>query len=104
MAAGLGVTSEEWEELRENIDDSFWVLRVIGSSIVPPPAWSEAKPIIQGTLHYQMITTDSHVARTSPCLFSFPQIAPLIISFIPRDYGCLTCDLSLSWVYNLNVV
>ena len=30
MAAGLGVTSEEWEELKGNIDNSFWVLRVIG--------------------------------------------------------------------------
>ena len=33
MAAGLGVTSEEWEELKGNVDDSFWVLRIIGSWI-----------------------------------------------------------------------
>jgi len=36
MAVGLGVTPEEWEELKGNVDDSFWVLRVIGSSISPP--------------------------------------------------------------------
>jgi len=35
MAAGLGVTSEEWKELRGNIDDSFWVLRVIGYPPLP---------------------------------------------------------------------
>jgi len=33
MAAGLGVTPEEWEELKGNVDDSFWVMRIIGSWI-----------------------------------------------------------------------
>ena len=36
MAIGLGVTPEEWEELKGNVDDSFWVMRVIGSLISPP--------------------------------------------------------------------
>lgn len=36
MAAGLGVTSEEWEELKGSIDNSFWVLRVIGSPFFLP--------------------------------------------------------------------
>lgn len=31
MAAGLGMTPEEWEELKGNVDDSFWVMRIIGS-------------------------------------------------------------------------
>lgn len=30
MAAGLGMTPEEWEELKGNVDDSFWVMRIIG--------------------------------------------------------------------------
>ena len=30
MAAGLGMTPEEWDELKGNIDDSFWVMRIIG--------------------------------------------------------------------------
>ncbi|KAI0632094.1 Clavaminate synthase-like protein [Trametes polyzona] len=30
MAAGLGLTSEEWAELRSKVDDSFWIQRVIG--------------------------------------------------------------------------
>ena len=36
MAAGLGVTAEEWEELKGNVDDSFWVMRIIGSWVSPP--------------------------------------------------------------------
>jgi len=35
MAVGLGVTPEEWEELRGNIDESFWVLRIIGYPPLP---------------------------------------------------------------------
>ena len=31
MAVGLGVTPEEWEQLKGNVDDSFWVMRIIGS-------------------------------------------------------------------------
>jgi len=30
MAEGLGMTKEEWRELRNQVDDSFWVMRVIG--------------------------------------------------------------------------
>jgi hypothetical protein len=32
MAEGLGMTKEEWKELRAQVDDSFWVMRVIGKS------------------------------------------------------------------------
>lgn len=31
MAVGLGMSPKEWEELRGQVDDSFWVMRVIGS-------------------------------------------------------------------------
>lgn len=30
MAHGLGMTPDEWEDLKGKIDDSFWVMRVIG--------------------------------------------------------------------------
>jgi hypothetical protein len=30
MSIGLGMTREEWLELRSQVDDSFWVMRVIG--------------------------------------------------------------------------
>lgn len=33
MAIGLGMTPEEWSELRSKVDDSFWVMRVIGIHI-----------------------------------------------------------------------
>ena len=33
MSVGLGMSKSEWEELRSKVDDSFWVMRVIGYSI-----------------------------------------------------------------------
>ena len=30
MATGLGMTDTEWEDLKAQVDDSFWVLRIIG--------------------------------------------------------------------------
>ncbi|KIY67560.1 Clavaminate synthase-like protein [Cylindrobasidium torrendii FP15055 ss-10] len=35
MADGLGVTEDEWEKLRNQVDDSFWVLRAIGYPPLP---------------------------------------------------------------------
>jgi len=35
MAVGLGATPEEWEELKGNVDDSFWVMRIIGYPPLP---------------------------------------------------------------------
>ena len=34
MATGLGMTPEEWAELRSKVDDSFWVMRIIGIAIL----------------------------------------------------------------------
>ena len=31
MAYGLGMDAGEWHELRAQVDDSFWVMRIIGS-------------------------------------------------------------------------
>ena len=33
MADGLGVNEDEWAELRSQIDDSFWVMRIIGGFV-----------------------------------------------------------------------
>jgi hypothetical protein len=30
MAAGLGMSQDEWKDLRGQVDDSFWVMRAIG--------------------------------------------------------------------------
>ncbi|KAG6876458.1 hypothetical protein C0993_002954 [Termitomyces sp. T159_Od127] len=35
MAQGLGMTSDEWPELKSKVDDSFWVMRVIGYPPLP---------------------------------------------------------------------
>ncbi|KAI0372124.1 Clavaminate synthase-like protein [Pilatotrama ljubarskyi] len=35
MATGLGMTPDEWAELRSKVDDSFWVMRVIGYPPLP---------------------------------------------------------------------
>ncbi|KAI0785258.1 Clavaminate synthase-like protein [Abortiporus biennis] len=35
MAAGLGMTHEEWADLRSQVDDSFWVMRIIGYPPLP---------------------------------------------------------------------
>lgn len=33
MSVGLGMTRKEWEELKGKVDDSFWVMRIIGEDI-----------------------------------------------------------------------
>ncbi|KDQ62432.1 hypothetical protein JAAARDRAFT_122490 [Jaapia argillacea MUCL 33604] len=35
MAVGLGLTPEEWDELHVQVDDPFWVMRVIGYPPLP---------------------------------------------------------------------
>ncbi|EIN12600.1 Clavaminate synthase-like protein [Punctularia strigosozonata HHB-11173 SS5] len=35
MAVGLGMTHEEWEQLKSQVDESFWVMRVIGYPPLP---------------------------------------------------------------------
>jgi hypothetical protein len=35
---GLGMTDSEWEDLKAQVDDSFWVLRIIG--LLPAPTYS----------------------------------------------------------------
>ncbi|KAJ3879957.1 Clavaminate synthase-like protein [Lentinula edodes] len=35
MAVGLGMTPDEWQELRTEVDDSFWVMRAIGYPPLP---------------------------------------------------------------------
>ncbi|KAI0061684.1 Clavaminate synthase-like protein [Artomyces pyxidatus] len=35
MSVGLGMTPEEWADLRDQVDDSFWVMRIIGYPPLP---------------------------------------------------------------------
>ena len=38
MSVGLGMTRDEWLDLKSKVDDSFWVMRVIGTNFVAPSA------------------------------------------------------------------
>lgn len=40
MALGLGMTPDEWQQLRGQVDDGFWGLRTIGLFVYPPQVHS----------------------------------------------------------------
>lgn len=63
MALGLGMTDEEWKDLKAQVDDSFWVMRVIGPCSLLYS--SRHSPSHQATLNYPMTTTASRVVLTS---------------------------------------
>lgn len=74
MADGLGMNAEEWQELRSMVEDSFWVMRVIGMCNVG---------------HSQRILlTRAHYRRSGyPPL---PEGAEGVSCGAHKDYGCLT--------------
>ena len=37
---GLGMTEAEWEDLKAQVDDSFWVLRIIGFKLLAASIYS----------------------------------------------------------------
>jgi hypothetical protein len=64
MAHGLGMSNDEWLELRKKIDDSFWVMRVIGKHAFP----TETQILItdlQDTHHSRVKTMAYPAAHTS---------------------------------------
>jgi len=107
MAVGLGATPEEWEELKGNVDDSFWVMRVIGSLVSPPLLVFVIKRCMTGP-GYPPLQNDhdgfSCGAHKSVSMFHLSNNRHLIAHSILRDYGCLTYGLPQCWVYNLKVV
>jgi hypothetical protein len=46
MADGLGMTPEEWSDLRAQVDDSFWVMRAIGVSFVNGGHYIMTHPVV----------------------------------------------------------
>ena len=65
MATGLGMTPEEWAELRSKVDDSFWVMRIIGKIVLARhdrPHLTDRSP--QDTLPFRMTTMASRAGRT----------------------------------------
>lgn len=82
MAAGLGMTSNEWAELQAQVDDSFWVMRVIGALFGRRSLCTTDNLILeQGTRHFPMITMDSpavHISEDS-CINSTISCSPYLI-------------------------
>lgn len=68
MAVGLGMTSEEWKDLRAQVDDSFWVMRVIGIFCIFIQDQVVEFRNDEGILHCRMITMVFPVAHTSGIL------------------------------------
>lgn len=70
MAVGLGMSPDEVEDLKSQVDDSFWVMRVIGMycahilllSVTQPPA----RQVIP---HYP---TTSRAIRAEPTSKGYP--------------------------------
>ncbi len=58
MADGLKMTLEEWEELKSKIDDSFWVMRVIGYPPLPQGAEGISCGAHKGPSYYLSIEPD----------------------------------------------
>jgi hypothetical protein len=96
MAVGLGMAPEEWEELKGNVDDSFWVMRIIGSWIfLPWSLWSNAEYQMAGS-GYPPLPNDhdgfSCGAHKSVFTFHHTNHHPLTTRSTSRDYGCLTYE------------
>lgn len=65
------MTSEEWEDLKSQVDDSFWVMRIIGQSqCITPYILSEAAYQLQVIRRYPTTTKASpaeHTSEHTPC-------------------------------------
>ena len=87
MAIGLGMTPEEWLDLKGKVDDSFWVMRIIGESSLFLEMLVEAHSL-QGIPLYRMITTVSRAVPTSrfplphsECdSFTYPVFAEIMVA------------------------
>ncbi len=88
MADGLGMSQSEWEDLRGLTDDSFWVMRVIGTLI------SRFVAVTVWTLYACMRSNDAD----EECLGypPLPDGADGISCGSHKDYGCLTCVVFLA--------
>ena len=85
---GLGMTNAEWEDLKAQVDDSFWVLRILG--LLATVRRSTPRPNLkwQDTLLFPLTIRDSLVEPTGKGYE--PPIATTLIIICFRDYGCLT--------------
>lgn len=64
MAVGLGMAAEEWQQLRSQVNDSFWVMRVIGNVTICRYLKIHLTPL-EDIPHFRMTIMEFHVGHTS---------------------------------------
>ncbi|QRV77469.1 hypothetical protein RhiJN_05484 [Ceratobasidium sp. AG-Ba] len=101
MAHGLGMTPDEWADLRGKIDDSFWVMRVIGY----PPLSNEADGISCGAHKDYGCLTFLFADPTPKALQVFKHASKANVDeagpgeWINADPipGCVVCNIGEMW-------
>ncbi|KAG8772164.1 hypothetical protein FRC12_003221 [Ceratobasidium sp. 428] len=101
MAHGLGMSEEEWVDLRGKIDDSFWVMRVIGY----PPLSNEADGISCGAHKDYGCLTFLFADPTPKALQVFKHASKANVDeagpgeWINADPipGCVVCNIGEMW-------
>lgn len=65
MAVGLGMSQDEWKDMRSKVDNSFWVMRIIGMQGFDFNIFSRYRTTLQVIHLYYPTMMDSHVAPIS---------------------------------------
>lgn len=102
MALGLGMAPAEWGELRSKVDDSFWVMRIIGA----PVALFNVLDSYPECSGYPPLPNDEDGFSCGAHKYvRYHQHSTLVaLTLSRRDYGCLTwvriaCVLLRSSIY-----
>ncbi|KAF9046441.1 Clavaminate synthase-like protein [Panaeolus papilionaceus] len=110
MAVGLGLTREEWATLRGQVDDSFWVMRVIGY----PPLPKDHDGISCGAHKDYGCLTFLYADPTPSALQVFlkqPRKKAVVVDNLPSEQGneegiwinvdpipgCVVCNIGEMW-------
>ncbi|KAF8158286.1 hypothetical protein B0H34DRAFT_657043 [Crassisporium funariophilum] len=110
MSEGLGMTREEWKDLRKQVDDSFWVMRVIGY----PPLPNNHDGFSCGAHRDYGCLTFLHADPTPSALQVFlkrPGETPSDTPGLPQEHGheegvwidadpipgCVVCNIGEMW-------
>ncbi|KAF8510845.1 hypothetical protein JB92DRAFT_418893 [Gautieria morchelliformis] len=100
LSVGLGMTSTEWQDLRSRVDDSFWVMRVIGY----PPLPEDHDGISCGAhKDYGCLTRFLYADPTPSALQVYVQGKPTTSlsrgTWINADPipGCVVCNIGEMW-------
>lgn len=96
MADGLRMSPEEWQELRDQVDDSFWVMRVIGY----PPLPEDHDGISCGAHKDYGCLTFLHADPTPSALQVYLRrpgvVKGMWINADPIP-GCVVCNIGEMW-------